>query len=41
MEALQNQHTLLLLIIIPLMTDLKGQSYSDVLPELLMTEDFK
>lgn len=40
MEPLQNQHTLQLLII-PVMTDLKTLSYSDVLPELLMTEGFK
>lgn len=41
MEPLQNKHTLLLLVIIPVMTDLKALSYSDVLPELLMTEDSK
>lgn len=41
MEPLQNQHTLPLLIITPVMTALKAPSYSDVLPELLMTKDSK
>lgn len=41
MVPLQDQHTLLFLIITPVMTDQKAQSYSDVLPELLMTEDSK